>query len=440
MILRMKIVQKLRKKPTYILELFLLLGLFLYFLIINIYQPLFADDFVRANIDAFYDHTVLLNLYHDYIHWTGRITAQLPVYIFLNKSMHFMIYLFDCINAFVICSFIFIFFKTITKDKESIISKSFLVYFTFLITFSFWSAALGNILWKTLAMQYFWGACIGIYFYYKSFVKDKEGKLLAIFTGVFIGLYNEVYFAICFVICICYLFDCIKNKKKINNNVYFFVVPLILAGIVLLSAPGSYIRLHNVESSDVGVQTNIILMLVFNALKVFVQQIFLTIVFILSLILMYIDTKRNNSNVNWWKIFYLVLIYLTVVPASISFAQRVCLPYYIVYGYIIFSILLNRESKFLISMMKNINKLFFILILHLVLLGGGYFYLHLQIIQRHKLIEKYHSNNIENARFKKIKPLPNSSIIAYRDISRDPYDWTNTTYARYYKFNTVQLD
>ncbi|AVC43965.1 hypothetical protein B4919_03805 [Francisella tularensis subsp. novicida] len=424
-------------KELNLIKLFTIAVLFVYFLIINIMQPLIADDFPRANIDALYNHTIISNLFYDYLNWTGRITAQLPVYIFLNKSMHFMVYFFDIINAFAICFFIFIFFKIITKDKESIISKSFLVYFVLLLTFSFWSAALGNILWKTLAMQYFWGICIGIYFYYRSFIKNKKSKLLGIFVGVFIGLYNEVYFAISFVICICYLFDCVKEKNNINNDIYFFLIPLLIAGVILLYAPGSYVRLHNV--GNLSGQNNIIIILALNTFKVFVQQIFLTVVFTLSLIFVYIDTKRSHSNVDWWKIFYLVLIYFTVIPASISFAQRVCLPYYIVYGYVVFSILLNRQTIFIEFMNMHIYKLFLILLFHLLFLGGFYSYLHFQVTQRQQLIDGYHKNNIKNVRFEKIESLPNQFIVPYRDISKDPNNWTNKNYAEYYGFNTVQL-
>lgn len=89
-----------------------------------------GDDLLRFKMDILYNQTMLHQLQLDYNYLTGRISAQILVYIFLNKSYPFLLYFFDFINALVMTLFIIILYKIITIEKDEILSKKFIVFFS----------------------------------------------------------------------------------------------------------------------------------------------------------------------------------------------------------------------------------------------------------------------------------------------------------------------
>lgn len=107
-----------------------ILSIFLFFLYLNIFQPMSGDDLLRFKMDILYNQTMLHQLQLDYNYLTGRISAQILVYIFLNKSYPFLLYFFDFINALVMTLFIIILYKIITIEKDEILSKKFIVFFS----------------------------------------------------------------------------------------------------------------------------------------------------------------------------------------------------------------------------------------------------------------------------------------------------------------------
>lgn len=76
--------------------------------------------------------------YNDYFYWTGRISAQIQIYLLLNRSYPCLIYLIDLINAFAMTVLIVYLYKSIIKNRESILSKNLLyIYLYFIMYFKY---------------------------------------------------------------------------------------------------------------------------------------------------------------------------------------------------------------------------------------------------------------------------------------------------------------
>lgn len=101
------------------------------FLYLNIFQPMSGDDLLRFNMDSLYNKSILNQLRLDYNSLTGRISAQILVHVFLNKSYPFLLYIFNLINSLIMTLFIIILYKIILLTKAKYSLKSLLFFLVF---------------------------------------------------------------------------------------------------------------------------------------------------------------------------------------------------------------------------------------------------------------------------------------------------------------------
>ena len=150
------------------------------------------------------------------------MSAQILVYLFLNKSYPFLIYAFNIINSMMLSFFIIILYKIITCDEE-LKSKKFIIYLGIFLTLFSCNNVLGQILIKTVALQYFWGIALLTFFYYYCFTKGNKSIFFSTMLGLFIGLYNEAIFMVCFVLSFFYIILQVVKKERVNKSIYFFI-------------------------------------------------------------------------------------------------------------------------------------------------------------------------------------------------------------------------
>ena len=82
-----------------------------FFFIINYLQPSRADDFGRAYTDALSKGFIiyLRGIASNYIYWTGRISAQELIYLFLSKKyIHLSVFLTNIYNKFCMLLFVYL--------------------------------------------------------------------------------------------------------------------------------------------------------------------------------------------------------------------------------------------------------------------------------------------------------------------------------------------
>ncbi len=239
--------------------------LFSFFLLWNYWQPFTADDYGYMFSKIGISYQLIEVLKQRYIGWSGRLSADALVYIFLNKNtLLYMLPIINLLSAFsilislhFICKFIF----SKSYSTLAFISCS-LFYLLFEILIKTFAQ---NFLWKTVAIQYAWGFALVLWLidrFFKILNYQKRitwyETLIYGICGVFIGCYNEIYVA--FIVDI-YLATAIifvifkKNLKQlVNVPIIIFFLSTIISGILSISAPGNFVRRstyiveHNIPS------------------------------------------------------------------------------------------------------------------------------------------------------------------------------------------------
>lgn len=220
----------------------IIFSIFCIFLFINLCQPLVMDDFWLSNINALYKGTIFTNIYQDYFYWTGRVSAQIPVYLFFNKSYPFLLGFIDLINAFAMTSLIIYLYKSVIKNEYNVCSKQFIIFLSLFLLYFFKSGFISSATWKTGSIQYLWGLSLLVYIFHKLHVENISQSLLSIIYGIILGCYNEAFFMVIFIIIFYYIIFQITAREKLNKNTLFFFIPFIVSGVLMIIAPGNYVR------------------------------------------------------------------------------------------------------------------------------------------------------------------------------------------------------
>lgn len=430
------------KKLSFIFLSVLIVG---FFLLLNYLQPLRADDFGRAYDDVLVNG---IDIYFraiasNYIHWTGRISAQALVYLLLSKKyITESVFAINFINAICFYLFLIFSFKSVTFDKIRVISKDFLIYLFFFVFIFYQTGFIANVMWKTAAIQYFWGITLLTIFYYFSIIKNQKNILFAIFTGFFIGLYNEVFVGFSVVICFAYFLDKFLTKENINKDIIYYFIFCVIGGIILIIAPGNYARFDSM-SSDHSLS-------IFMNLINLISQILMTPVntsVLLVLVVVFIGLIFTNKNVQkskaWIYIIACIATFFVLTPIAKTYElnQRVFLIYYAFFFIVTFQQFYNHSSVFigrLNNALKTIRVVFLVLLLiQLYIMTSVYFTIYKFEVERNQQVAMYLQNNVENPTFP-ILPESISATIFLDDITPDKDSYNNRAFALFYGFKSVQ--
>ncbi|KYW83580.1 DUF6056 family protein, partial [Francisella hispaniensis] len=333
--------------------------------------------------------------------------------------------------ALVMTLFIIILYKIITIEKDEILSKKFIVFFSiFMILFGL-NNSISQILSKTIALQYFWGIALLSYFYYKCFTKENFAPLLSFMTGLVIGLYNEAIFLVCFSIIFSYITYQVIQHRTINKNVYFFLIPFILGGIVMFSAPGSY---HITETRLDDTPFQLLIKNFWKYIFMVFTEFELSPLFILAILS--VIKFENNRLKKIMTILCLFLVWLTIYPICFQFTRRVALIYMFFYFSIISYYIYNYPSKINNFLTKNYKIFCFaglvIVGLFLYIFGKYHYY----EVARFNKMQYYRNIGQENISLEPIK-FAGIQLIKVEDIHEDHNEYSNTVFAEAYGFNKV---
>jgi len=420
--------------------------LFLIFLTLNVFQPLCADDINRSIIAAFYHHTVLQNLISDYKGWTGRMSAQFLVYLFFNQPYETIILpIFNGINTVLLVILYNLVYKVASQRKYS--TGSFLFFIFIFTLFLYQTGFLRNALWKTGALQYFWGVVLIVWFLQKEYFRinqDNNHFLLSFAVGIFIGLYNEIFFASLLITYVFSLFyyRFIKNNYPgiISKDTFFFNSGNILADLVLVIAPGNYVRKHVVDASTPTMNIcSSLLHLGHNVLNnSFLISIFVVILFFVLLKKTPKEEKKRRTLAILALFFFPIALLLVFLPIStFGFEERMLLLIYTFaillflhnFSFIFSKVIFSKKST--ITALVILNSLLFSIILY------GYYTLY---VFNNNRIKQISEKSLAVYKFSEyVRPAGLTKLIYFDDITTDPKIDKNINLANYYGVKEVIL-
>ncbi|MEY8713718.1 DUF6056 family protein [Francisella philomiragia] len=415
-----------------------------FFFVINYLQPLRADDFGRAYTDALDKGFIiyLRGIASNYIHWTGRISAQALIYLFLSKKyIHLSVFMINIINSICFYLFVLYSYKIVRlKTKVELFSKDFLIYFFFFIFLFYQTGFIANVIWKTAAVQYFWGITLLAIFYYISVVKNKQNIWFSLFTGFFIGLYNEIFVGVAIILCLAYFLNQKLSQKQINKNILYFFIACAVGGIILIAAPGNYVRLNTMSAGEHISILNQLINLVTQIVTKPGDTLIPMSMLLISLVLIFTNKNITKKASFIYGVAIASSIFvLTPVAKSYDLNQRVLLIYDAVFFIIMMQQFYNHSTSFVLKLRLRLNSLSWVflvlLVMQLVLMVSIYFEIYKFERYRDTLVTYYQQNEISDPILPMIPEF--SQITFIDDITSDEKAYNNDAYAKFYGFDKV---
>lgn len=309
--------------------------------VIGMLQPIMADDYSYvAHIQA---KGFLKFLKFFYMAWSGRIINSF--FMGLTSINNFYFIMSGFIIGMVFILLIILIIACALGKFPKIYSEDRLI---FIITFAvmwFGIPVLGEcVFWRAGAGSYLLPMFTGILFimpyalwYHNK--KDRNNKfvnVLMLFLGFIAGSSQEQVFVATFIFGLAWYTLTRKDKINIPNYLYFGVFGLILGGIVLILAPGNFIRFGVAEQHSLFYKISALVG--YFAIYYFivpVQQLWIWILTILLIItgITLIENKEGKLNsvkpkfLNKKFYFWILIAFTTVIPmifVASSVAARTC--------------------------------------------------------------------------------------------------------------------
>ena len=315
-------------------NLLLLSLLFLLFWFFNYCTPLIFDDYVYSyiwtagnmerplaesaqRINSFAD--ILQSQWNHYFTWGGRAVAHILAQFFLWKGKN----LFSFINTFCFILLLLEMQWIIDKGKISINFRTKDLFWLFSVLWLF-SIMMGDIfVWLTLSCNYLWTTVIILafllayeydFFYLTTNSFFYRHSFLMFLFGIIAGWTNEN--VPCFVSLLLGYYT--YNNYKAGNNINWQLtglVGLIIGYVLLIAAPGNYVRYNTLLEHEV-IRSGLPLLqynFIFLA-KILLLRIILLFYVIKNLIYIY-KVKLNRENT---KIFIVSVAFFFLSVSSLA--------------------------------------------------------------------------------------------------------------------------
>ena len=233
---------KLSKKQQTVIFLAII---FIIMLILNIFTPLIADDYDykyiygtnhKVLVENIFD--VFISQYNHYMIWGGRTVAHLIAQTFLI----FPKIVFDIFNAACYTSIVYLIYYLATEKQD----KPYLLIAIHLLLWFLVPYFGEDFLWLIGSCNYSWTLLVMLLFlviYKKSKLKNNKKNIFLMFLfGVIAGWTNEnTAFGLIIIIASFILIE--KHEKEIISKWKISgLIGAIIGFIVLIAAPGNYVR------------------------------------------------------------------------------------------------------------------------------------------------------------------------------------------------------
>lgn len=431
--------------------------LFVYGLAINFHMALWADDFGRSLTDHNM-FAIIQNIYKTYFHWSGRITVMFLTHLFLLKNTITPL-LFNILNSAIFIALIYSMFllaynKT-PHEFEDLVKLIFILAVTWFIP-----TKIGEVVfWKTGAIGYLWPITVSLYFLYpykrlteeKNIIHDNFLTIMGLFLlGLLLGMCLEnLSTALCMVLSVITIY-CKKNGTKNMRWAYAGLIGQITGTLLLLTAPGNFVRIKaSANSMDFFIKSLIFME------KVVVHFLpFIILSLLLIKLLKKYDQPKYKQQLKQYYFFLSISLLLTFAMFGAPgawFSGRATFASDI---YIIIAIAALVTSSHWHK--EKFSKIILFVCLPLLIFDMCRTYNFYQIVwqqvkAREMIIAKSLANGIKDVT---VPPIyyseeyntlnGNNTISSYRffvsDFKENPTDDINITVSDYYHLNSIKLE
>lgn len=418
-------------------------SIFLMMLLLNILTPLIADDFSYSfNIDgeklgSFLD-VINYQITH-YFKWGGRTVAHTIAQSFLLFPKPF----FSIMNTFVYVLLVYLIYlhsKGDNKDDNPLI--------LILIHFGLWFLVpvFGqNCLWLIGSCNYLWTTTLILLFLLiirKNSQKETFFKIIGMLLfGIIVGWTNEnTSFGLIIITAGTLIISKKENKKrKILKYQFSGLVGTIIGFIILIIAPGNFVRSSILEDN-----TFIVIKFLKRIVDATLGMLDYTLPLLIVITILFAIYIYNKKTINYSVYIFLLGSFLTIYAMVLSptFPERAW------FGVIVFLLIACLQ---LIYNIQSIYKPYKVTLVVTVIIIS-FFYIPQYIITGREILEL---NRIWNFRVEYIRNEKSNGnmeievgsyssqnkhnpVYGLSDISSNKEDWPNTDIAKYFQIKSIK--
>lgn len=440
------------KKTKGIIFVVLLLAITSLTILLNIYYPLYADDWAYLM-----DHTgnhpikgfseIIDSQYHHYFTWGGRNIVHIIAQslLFIGSPWN------DLLNSIVYACLILLIYYTANYKKPIKIT---LLLWSVIFLWLFIPAYGPTILNITTSSNYLWGTVIILAFLYPYCLysqgkvnKDTALRVILFFIGgVIAGWTNEnMALAMIFMIVIL-LFIIKKRDHKISKWSISGLVGGLTGCLIMLLAPGNFVR-YAKEGATIS-ETPQYLQGLYNIIGGFYDNILILFFIYLFIVSLYLFEKKGNS-LKKDKQLHLSLIF--VVSAMVGMGAMIASPIFPTrawFGIILFIII---GIAILYANINCTNRIYRFTNIILLITAGLFCSMQYKtysddLRQIHNITqernvylkEQQQKGNLNIVFDKPIVPKTNFTDIS--DFSSDSTFWLNQLFSKYHGINSMRVN
>lgn len=417
--------------------------------ILNILHPLFGDDWSysllpdgHTKVKDFSD--ILYTQYEHYFTWGGRTVVHI-----IDESLLLAgIPIADLLNSLAYVAFTLIIYHIANQSNK--VRPSLLLVINLLIWF-FEPAFGSTILWITGSANYLWGTLIILCFLYPytqqvltPASKDSYWRFVFFFfAGIVAGWTNE-NMSVALICMLAVFIAYFKVKQdRIPRWAITGIVGAIIGCILMIAAPGNYVRMANVLQQQVHESS----ILVFAGR--FVAAIAGYYYFVLAPTFLYIITffvyrsfaKKTDKPI----LFVASVFVLGAIVATLAMSGSPIFPGRAAFGIITLLFVaisfLYANIDFTERFTKQIS--YSTIVFALFLFGAEYYRACKELKDANKILDT-RIVTIEENKKQGIKDFvfddrifPKGRFFHYFELSHDPNDWHNRMYSAYFEINSV---
>jgi len=418
--------------------------------VLNIFHPLFGDDW---SYSLAYNGSRLQNFgeileaqYHHYFTWGGRTVVHIIAQTMLWAGEPIG----DILNSLAFVALTLAIYFLAKKESDSY-NVSLLIVINLLVWF-FQPAFGQTMLWITGSANYLWGTLIIILFLipFKRyfFDSDKNNSYLKaavfFFLGVIAGWTNENMAVTLVFILVVFIAYCLHSNRRMQRWVFTGFMGTIVGSILLIAAPGNYVRYNDFAQTD-SVVSRYGSQFVEAVAGLYYYSLPLIFIFFLFCVLYYTNPRKEVSKD---VIFFSVLMFGGAIIAALAMTAAPFFPGRASFGLNIFFIVaisvLYANLNFYKALVKGLT--YISIIFGLLFFAADYYRGYRELKNAHDVLaERIVQMNIAKAKgetdivFEGESLHPQTRFFHYWELFPYEFDWNNRMFSRYYGIKSVKM-